>query len=401
MADTATHIDFSDATEHRRLFHLEDGCVFMNHGSFGATPRPVLDAQKVWREKMERQPVRFMTRESGPALRNAADEVAQFVGANGQDIVFTDNATAGINCVMRSIHWNRGDSILVTNHCYGGVRRVVEYVRDRYGVEIVEAAIPFPIESNEAVEQAVIDALDAQDKPIRLALLEHVSSPTAAIFPIERLTRICHEHGAQVLVDGAHAAGSVEIDIVRIAPDYYATNAHKWLFAPKTCGILWVDRTLQKTIQPPVISWGYADSLSDKFDWPGTRDFSPWLCVTDAIAFWRRMGGVELQQRNHALALEAGDILCDAWNAALPVNPTMLASMVTVPLPIESLPNDLEVTRPNAQRVHDALGKFGIEVPVVPFAGRFCVRASAQIYNQPSDYVALAEAVREMSIERA
>jgi len=368
----------------------------MNHGSFGATPRPVLDAQKVWHERMERQPVRFMTREAGPALRAAADEMAQFVGANGQDIVFTDNATAGINCVLRSIHWDRGDRILITNHCYGGVRRVVEYVRDRYGVKIVEAAIPFPIESDDAIERAVIDTLDAQDKPTRLALLEHVSSPTAAIFPIERLTRICHDRGAQVLVDGAHAAGSVEIDIVRIAPDYYASNAHKWLFAPKTCGVLWVDRPLQDIIQPPVISWGYGASLSDKFDWPGTRDFSPWLCVTDAIAFWRRMGGVALQQRNHALALEAGDILCEAWGVRLPVSPAMLASMVTAPLPLESLPPDLEATRPNAQKVHDALYALGVEAPVIPFAGRLHVRASAQIYNQPSDYVALADAVRAL-----
>lgn len=345
---------------------------------------------------MERQPVRFMTREAGPALRAAADDMARFGGAEGQDIVFTDNATAAVNCVMRSTRWNRGDRILITNHCYGGVRKVVEYIRDRYGVEIVEAAIPLPIESDDAIEQAVIEAFDTAEGPIRLALLEHVSSPTAAIFPIERLTRVCHDRGTQVLVDGAHAAGSVEIDIAHIAPDYYASNAHKWLFAPKTCGVLWVDRRLQDIIQPPVISWGYADSLSDKFDWPGTRDFSPWLCVTDAIGFWRRMGGVELQQRNHALALEAGDILCDAWGVSLPVNPAMLASMVTVPIPHECLPGDLEPTRPNAQRVHDALSEFGVEVPVVPFAGRFCVRASAQIYNQPSDYVALTEAVKAL-----
>lgn len=388
MADTAIEFDFSDAVERRKLFRLQDDCVFLNHGSFGATPIGVLEAQQVWRDKMERQPVRFMTREYGPALRAAADALGKQVGADGDNIVFTDNATAAISSVLRSIRWNAGDRILITDHCYGGVRNIVEYVRDRYGVEIAEAKVGLPIASDEAIEQAIIDAMD---KPIRLALIEHVSSPGAAVFPIERLVSVCRQRGAQVLVDGAHAVGSISFDMARIAPDYYASNAHKWLFAPKTCGWLWVDPRHQRNIQPPVISWGYRDTMKDRFDWPGTRDFTPWLCVTDAIEFWRSMGAERLQRRNYALAVEAQAMLCEAWGVQSAVAPEKLASMATIPLPVAT-----PATRDNALKMHDAINEHGVEVPVIPFGDQLWVRVSAQVYNQPSDYEALAQAVKRI-----
>jgi len=368
---------------------LENGCTFLNHGSFGATPHRVLQVQQRYRERMERQPVRFMTTEMEQGLRASADTLARFLGTSGEQIALVDNATAAVNAVLRSIRWRAGDRILITDHTYGGVRKAVQYICDRYDVELIEARVPFPIQSS----QQVVDAIRAAwTGGIRLAVVDHVTSPTAFVLPIHDIIEWCHECGTEILIDGAHAPGMIALNLDAIGADYYAGNCHKWLFSPRSCGFLWARPGRCDGLHPPVISWGYGEGFTAEFDWPGTRDATAWLTVPEGIAFHRELGGPALRQRNHALVVEAMRLLADAWQVQ-PVAPEdMLGSMAVL-----TYPGDRMASKEEARRIHDVLlDSQRIEVPVLEFAGRLRVRISAQAYNHIGEYEALARAVRRL-----
>ena len=241
----------------RPEFQLEAGGIFLNNGSYGATPRVVARAQDAWRARLEAQPVRFMKREMPAALRAAAAELAAFVGAEGDDLVFVENVTAAAN------------EILTTSHAYPAVRNVLGYVAGRAGARLVEAPVPYPVADDDAVVAAVAGAITPHT---RLAVLDHITSPTAVVFPIARLARLCRDNGVPLLVDGAHGPGMVALDVPAIGCDWYTGNAHKWLFAGKGCGFLWSDPARQDAVHPAVISNNFGTGYLNEFDWIGTRD---------------------------------------------------------------------------------------------------------------------------------
>lgn len=374
----------------RPLFFLEDEIVFLTHGTFGATPRAVLAAADAWRRRMEAEPVRFMSRELPGALREAAARLGRFVGARGEDLVFLDNATTAINAILRSLDLAPGDVLLTTNHVYGAVGNTLRYVAARTGAEVVEVDVPIPL--NDA--DGVLDAITTQ-WPVRTRLLviDHVTSPSALVLPVERVVALAHARGSRVLIDGAHAPGMVSLDIESLGADYYVANCHKWLFAPKGCAFLWASPAMQFALHPAVISHGLGKGYLAEFDWTGTRDHSAWLAVGAALDFVERIGAERITAHNHALACEAAALLSRAWGTPVAGPDPMLGAMASVRAPKAVQPAS-PATIVDAQRLHDRLyEKHRIEVPVIPFDGRLWIRLSAQIYNQREDYIALASAL--------
>jgi len=392
IASAANGVRFGRAI--RDQFLLDPEIAFLNHGSFGAVPRVVFAAQDTWRLRIERQPVTALIRELPGALRAVADEFGAFVGARGADVVFLDNVTAALNAVLRSLRLAPGDEILHTNHGYGAVNKAIRFVCAQSGATAVEARVPFPLKDSRQVVEAFAGSLSPRT---RLAVLDHITSPTALVLPLAETIALCRERRVPVLVDGAHAAGQIPLNIAALGADYYTGNCHKWLFAAKGTGFLWVAPQRQADVHPLIVSWGHGESFARAFDWPGTRDFSAWLALTESIAFHRRLGGEALMRRNGELAASAADLLYQAWGVAPAAPAGMRAAMVTLPLPT-SQPG----TRALAERVHDRLiDEYGVEVPVSDFGGGLWVRISAQCYNELSDYERLADAIlRIMRDER-
>jgi isopenicillin-N epimerase len=373
----------------RAEFCLDDTVAFLNHGSFGATPRSVLAAQQRWRDIMERQPVRFMTRELPPALARARGALAGFLGADPADLVFVENATAGVNSVLRSLRFAPGDEILVTALGYPAVQNAARFAAEQSGARLVTVELKLPIGGAAAIEAAVAGALSART---RLAILDHVTSATACVMPVAALIAACHDAGVPVLVDGAHAPGMLALDLDRLGADFYTGNCHKWLFAPKGAAFLHSRRDRQSGLHPLVISHGLDKGLQAEFDWPGTRDFTAWLAVEDAIAFHRGHDSDAVRAHNCMLAATMADELARAWGTELAVDPTLLGAMATVRLPLGA-----GATPADAAAIHDRLiDAFGVEVPVTALAGALWLRISAQIYNEPADYHRLAAAVQAL-----
>jgi isopenicillin-N epimerase len=372
------------------LWSLDPRIDFLNHGSFGACPSVVLEAQAQIRARLEREPVAFMLRELPGLLDEARAALAALVGAAADDLAFVNNATTGVNTVLRSLNFAPGDELLTTDHGYNACRNALDYVAERSGARVVVAAVPFPLTSRDEVLDAVMNRVTTRT---RLALLDHITSSTALVFPIAELVERLAARGVDTLVDGAHAPGMVELELAQLGAAYYTANCHKWLCAPKGSAFLHVRRDRQAGIRPLVISHGAnaqdggRSRFRHEFDWTGTQDPTPFLCVVDAIGFLEQLlpGGLpELMARNHALALEARAILCATLGIAPPAPDDMLGAMVTLPLPAGSQPLQDQL-----------LLEDRIEVPIFPWPTNDsrCLRVTAQLYNTPEQYERLAQAL--------
>jgi isopenicillin-N epimerase len=387
-------------SEHARHWALDPAIAFLNHGSFGACPRPVLAAQQRWRERLEAEPVRFMVRELEPALDAARAALAAFVGARPQDLVFVPNATAGVSTVLASLALQPGDELLTTDHAYNACRNALERTAARSGARVVSVRVPFPLRD---ADEAVAPLLAAATPRTRLALLDHVTSPTGLVLPVERLVPALQARGIDVLVDGAHAPGMLPLDLSRLGAAYYTGNAHKWLCAPKGCALLHVRADRQAGLAPLVTSHGANSPRTDRsrfqleFDWPGTHDPTPYLVLPEALQF---LGGLlpggwpALQAANRGLALRARDLLCAALGVPPPAPDAMLGSLAAVPLP------DGDGRLPGAPLFIDPLQErlfreHAIEVPVFgwPAPPKRLIRVAVQAYNTLAQYERLARAL--------
>ena len=381
---------------------LDREITFLNHGSFGACPIPVLEAQTCFREQLEKEPLRFFMREFEPLLDHARNELAAFVGAGADELAFVPNATTGINAVLRSLSFAPDDELLTTNQEYNACRNAIDFIASRTGAKVIVAEVPFPIESQAQVIEAILKCVSPKTK---LALLDHIVSQTGLIFPIKQLVSELANFGVDVLVDGAHAPGMVALNLEEIGAAFYTGNCHKWLCAPKGAGFLYVRRDKQDTIRPTTISHGANSPRTDKsrfqleFDWMGTADPSPYLCVPVAIDFMGSLldgGWPELMAKNHALALAGRQILLDKLDLPLPCPDAMVGSMAVVPLPDE---NSEAVAKGGIAPLQEALWEiFKIEVPVIPWpdSSKRLVRISAQYYNSLPQYEYLAKALVEL-----
>jgi isopenicillin-N epimerase len=375
---------------------LDPAIVYLNHGTVGVPPRRVLAAQQALRDEIERSPSRFMLRElSGvgflptggrPRFRVAADAVAGFLGARGDDLVFVDNATAGVNAVLRSLEFEPGDEIVITDHVYGAVGNAARYVAGRHGAKVRQIELPWPARDPGEVTAAIEAAIGPNTK---LVIADHITSESALLFPIADIAARCRAKGVPLLIDGAHAPGAIDLDIASIGADWYTGNLHKWCWSPRSCGVLWTTPARQRDTKPTSISWGYGEGYVAEFDWNGTKDPTPALAAPEGIAMMRELGIDAVRRYNHGLAWEGARVMCERWGTRNETPESMIGTMATVPLP-----EAMGVTKDDANRLRAALlYEDAIEVQLHAFRGRLWARISAQIYNDMSDVERLAEAV--------
>ena len=395
--------------ELRRHWLLEDETVFLNHGSFGACPRPVLEAQARLRERMEREPARFFTREAPRLLAAAREALGAFVGADADDLAFVPNVTTALNSVLRSFPLAPGDELLLTDHEYNATRNAALLYAQERGAQLRMARVPFPFAAGSGPEAVVAAVLEAVGPRTRLAVLDHVTSSTGLVFPIERLVAELRGRGVETLVDGAHAPGMLALDLRALGAAFYGANCHKWLCAPKGAGFLWVRRDQRERVHPAITSHGAnapplpgRDRFRAEFDWMGTDDPTPALCVPDALAFLAAVvpgGAAEVRERNRVLALEARRIIAAALGCALPCPDAMIGSLASLPVPsAPGLPAEAPRSALDLDPLHEALFRRGLEVPIVScpaHPGRL-LRVSAALYNERSDYERLAAALRAL-----
>jgi isopenicillin-N epimerase len=385
----------------KELWTLDSSITFLNHGSFGACPFTVLERQGELRSLLENEPLRFFGRDWEPLLDNARIKLADFVGANAVDIAFVPNATTGVNSVLRSLIFCNGDELLTTNHEYNACRNALDFIASRTGAKVVVANIPFPIESPEEIVAAVIAKVSPRTK---LALLDHVSSQTGLIFPIQELVQKLKSLGVDTLVDGAHAPGMLPLNLSLIGAAYYTGNCHKWLCAPKGSAFLYVQQDKQSQIRPLTISHGTNSTRTDKsrflleFDWMGTNDSTSYISVPNAIEFMGSLlpgGWDELINKNHQLVLKGRKLICEALEVNLPAPDTMIGSMASIPIP-------KELENWNYISLHDELfDKYKIQVQVVPWdKPNILIRISAQIYNSLEEYEYLGQALRKLVLQK-
>ncbi|MET0382212.1 MAG: aminotransferase class V-fold PLP-dependent enzyme [Burkholderiaceae bacterium] len=385
---------------------LDPDITYLNHGTVGATPRVVLETQQAWQRRIEAEPARFMFRElihGTPAdaaasgrprslLRAAADEVAAFVGAGGDDLVFVDNASTGINAVLRSIALAPGDEILLHDQAYGAVAKAADFIARSAGARVVTAALPFPPEGDPT--DAVVDAIERAITPrTRIAIVDHIPSGTALVLPVEAISARCRARGVPVLIDGAHAPGAIDLDIAAIGADWYVGNLHKWAFAPRACALLWAAPRRQAALHPPTISWGLDLGMVHEFDWTGTRDPSAALSAPAGIAFMRDVLGLEAMRAwNHGLAWRGARELAARWDRRWAVPESMVGCMATLPLP-----ERVDAMGPDAgPRLRDwLLRERRIEAQITAIHGHLYLRLAALAYNDETDIERLARAIDE------
>jgi len=402
------------------LWPLDPAITFLNHGSFGSCPRAVLEAQRGWRDRMEAQPIQFLARDLGGLLASARGTLGEFVGADPDDLAFVANATGAINAVVRSLRFEPGDELLTDDHEYNAVLNVLRHVAERDGARVVVARIPFPVASPDEVIDAIVGAVTART---RFAVLSHVTSSTALVFPIERLVGELAERGVDVLVDGAHAPGTVPVDVERLGAAWYAANLHKWVCAPKGAAFLHARRDRQPGLRPTTISHGANADLGAgaagsryraEFDWQGTLDPTPWLTVPDALAY---VGGLldggwpAVMARNHALALAGREVLAPVLGLPpdAPAPETMLGSMVALPLPSAgplagvgggSSPLDTDPLQRrllDEDRIEVPIGVWPVPAAESPDPSRRVIRFSSALHNGPDDVERLARALAEIA----
>lgn len=392
---------------------LTPDTVFLNHGSFGATPRAVQAEQNRWRERLESEPVRFFVEEHQDVMDGVREALGAFVKCRGRDLALLPNASIAVATVLENTKLSPGDEILINAQEYPACQNTVRRAAARGGAKVVYADIPFPIAFPDQVVRAYLDKVTPRT---RLALVSHVTSPTGLVMPVEQIVKELRSRGVEVLVDGAHAPGMVPtLDIGAMGPSYYTANCHKWICSPKGSAFLYVREDLQAGFRPLALSNnaekpkpGRSQFLTE-FEYVGTQDYTSLYSIPKAIEV---MGGIvsgwpEVMTRNHDLCVRARGMLCEAWGVAPPSPQSMIGSIATIILPShDAARRERLMKRPT--KYHDALQdalltRWKIQVPVWGLADkpeRF-LRISSQLYNSWEQYEYLAEAVKaELEIER-
>ena len=379
-------------------FHwgLDPETVFLNHGSFGATPLAILHEQRRWQDWMELEPVRFFEELLPPALVESRNSLATMLACDPDDLALIENATSGVNTILRSFDFRPGDEILVPDHAYQACRNAIDFVATRNDVTVVTVNIPFPLEGPEVVIELILNSVTENTV---LAMIDTVTSPTGIRMPFEELTNLLEDRGVAVLLDAAHGIGMIPLSLEDLGASYVTSNAHKWLCAPKGSAFLFVRRDRQDTIHPLTISHGMTFPLGDttrfrhEFDWTGTRDPSSWCTlpfVIEHISSIYEGGWEAIMKRNRYVTLEARSLLCEKLGIQPPCPDSMISTIATLILPNSGYAG-IPLHEPDP--LHSRLLELGIQIPVWSWPspeGRY-IRISAHLHNCLEQYEYLAE----------
>jgi isopenicillin-N epimerase len=372
-------------------FLLRRDIAFLNHGSFGACPRPVFEVYQAWQRQLEAEPVEFLGRRLTALLAETRGTLARFVGTRADNLTFIPNVTHGMNILARSLDLQPGEEVLSTDHEYGAVDRTWRFNCQKQGVRYVNQPIPLPIQD----AAQVVDQLWAGvTKRTRVISLSHITSSTALIFPVAEVCRRAREAGIRTVIDGAHALGQIDLDLEALGADFYVANCHKWLCAPKGSAFLFARPECQSLLEPLVVSWGWQSDrpgpsrFIDYFEWLGTDDPAAYLSVPAAIDFQTRYDWPQVRAACHELARQARAQIRELSGLPhlCPDTEAWWGQMCTVPLP----PSDPQLV---GCRLWE---EFGVEVPVLEWQERPYIRVSIQAYNHPRDVDRLLTALRQV-----
>lgn len=379
----------------RDLFLLDPDVIFLNHGSFGATPRPVFAAYQGWQRQLEQQPVYFYNHVYDKELRRAREAVAAYVNAQADDLVFVHNATFGVNVVARSLQLRPGDEILTTDHEYGACSNAWELACRKTGASYVRAALPLPGAAGYDAAGLVDYFWRSVNERTRVIYLSHITSPTALTLPVAAICARARAAGILTVIDGAHAPGQVSVDLAAIDADVYTGNLHKWLCAPKGAGFLWVHPALQPQIEPLVVSWGYGPErntyLENDFvsalQWQGTADPAAYLSVPAAITFQAEHDWPAQRARCHQLLSAALERIAENTHmpSAYGTGEGWYAQMAIAPVPPQP---DLPALKARLWE------RYRIEVPCINWQGQQFVRISVQAYTTEQELDVLVNALQ-------
>lgn len=379
-------------TDLKQFFLLDPEIHFLNHGSFGACPRPVFEIYQGWQRRLERQPVLFLGREISGLDRQARQALGVYLNAPADDLVYIPNATHGVNIVARSLNLRRDDEILTTDHEYGACNNAWAFLCQKSGARYIQQPIPTPLSSDEEIVEQLWQGVTSHT---RLIFISHLTSPTALILPVQAICQRARREGILTLIDGAHAPGQIGVDLQAIGADFYTGNCHKWMLSPKGAAFLYARPEAQSLIEPLIISWGYsADEHTtsgsryiDLLQWTGTRDPSAALSVPAAIQFMQEHDWHKVSADCHALAAETRQRLNELTGLEPLCGEASFQQMFSVCLPETIEPSELK------SRLYD---EYRIEVPIFPWNGLKLMRVSIQAYNNRSDADALVKALQSL-----
>ncbi len=377
----------------KSLFLLNPAVIFLNHGSFGATPRPVFATYQEWQRRLESQPVQFLANELFQHLADARHALGAYLHAQPDDLVYIPNATFGLNAVARSLHLGPGDEVLTTNHEYGACNNVWRFLSQKRGFTYTAQPIPLPITAEKEMIEAIWQGVTPRTKVI---FLSHITSATAMRLPVAAICRRARAAGILTVIDGAHAPGQISLNLPQIGADFYFGNAHKWLMSAKGAAFLYARREVQPMLEPLVVGWGwgpertvtFGSDFLDYFQWLGTNDLSAYLSVPAALAFQAQQNWAEVQQACHALLQETLPRIATLTGLQSPYpDDSFYHQMAIAPLP----------PAVDGAALKAALySRFHVEIPVTQWEKRPFLRLSIQGYNTPADVDALLDALRQL-----
>ncbi len=372
-------------------FLLDPDVVFLNHGSFGATPRPVFEAYQRWQRELERQPVEFLGRRHDELMRSARTALAAYINTQADKVVYTQNVTISVNIVARSLELGPGDEVLASDHEYGACDRTWRFLARERGFTYINWSVPMPPASTQNLVDGFWQGVTPRTRAI---FLSHITSPTASVFPVAEICRRARAAGILTLIDGAHAPGQIPLDLPALGADFYGGNLHKWLCAPKGAGFLYARPEVQSLLKPLVVSWGYeaeqpsGSTFIDHHEWWGTRDIAAFLAVEDAIRFQAEHDWPRIRAECHALLNTALKGVQDITGLpAFYPDDTWYVQMGAALIPCGT---DIEVLKSRLYVEHH------IEVPLIDWHGRRLIRVSVQGYNEPADIDSLLQALRRV-----
>ncbi|XP_039253741.2 uncharacterized protein LOC120330848 isoform X1 [Styela clava] len=379
----------------RKHFYLEDECIFLNHGAFGGVLKEALEYSQEWQRYIEREPVRFYDRVFFPQLIHAQKRLAEFVGCDVSDLVLISNATSATNSVLQSLNLTPDSTIYYLNTTYGAVKKNIKYLSEKTGAKRQEEKINFPIKNEDEILNLVDRTLKEKTT---IAVLDHIPSNYGFIMPVKKLVDLCHKRGVPVLIDGAHALGALSLNLTDLGADYYISNAHKWLCAPKGCAFLYVKKELQPTVKSLVVSHGFESGFQSQFLWTGLKDNTAFLSLHAVLNFWKQVGVENIRSHGRELLKKAVELLQRKWKSELIAPLVMNGFLCCVSLPSSSYSEKPDASFEDGEAIQDKLyHDYNIEVPIKCIQNKLYVRISCHLHNEIKDYEKLADAVLEIS----
>ena len=373
-------------------FLIRDDIVYLNHGSCGATPRPVFEKYQWWQRELERQPMEFLNRRASGLLRESRSELAKYLNTDKDNLAYVVNTTIGINILAHSLNLGEGDEVLSSDHEYGSLDRLWRFLAARKGFTYIKQHVTLPLTSPEAF---IDDFWQGVTENTRLIYFSHITSPTALILPAFRICERARQLGIITIIDGAHAPGHIPLDLSALGADFYSGNLHKWLCAPKGAAFLYAHPDVQHLVEPLIISWGWESErpdptpFVDHHEEQGTRDISAFLAVPEAIRYHRSHNWEQVQKECHQLACEMRRRIISLTDLPplCPESNTWFAQMASARLPDHIDHQEFQ------RRLYD---QFHIEIPLINWNGQNLIRFSFQAYNDKSDIYALEDALKRL-----